>query len=109
MKNIKILFSFCLFPAQLFSQSNKRDRFEFGISSGSVFPSRIQAADHIDFRPGGTYNFLNKQSLLIKGMADYCILPFCQVEYTLTMFPLSCRTLSMSAQARYSTLLLALD
>jgi len=76
MKNFIILISFYLLPLQLFSQSAKSDSFDFGLSFGSVFPGKIQAADHIDFKPSETYNFRNNQCLLIKGMADYFILPY---------------------------------
>jgi hypothetical protein len=76
MKKIAFLVSICMVPLQLFSQNNKNDHFDFGISFGSVFPGKIQAADYIDFKPNETYNFTNKRSLLIKGMADYYFLPF---------------------------------
>jgi hypothetical protein len=88
MKKIAFFIPICLLSMQLFCQSIKNDHFDFGISVGSVFPGKIQAADYIDFKPDETYNFRNRQSLLIKGKADFYFLPFLSGGICLNYVPI---------------------
>jgi len=88
MKNVFIIISFCLLPLALFSQNSKDVRLDFGVSLGTVFPGKIEAAWHSDFKPDETFSFKNKSLLLIKAKADYYVLPYLSAGICLNYVPI---------------------
>jgi hypothetical protein len=88
MKKFTIIISSFLLPLHLFSQNITNDRFDFGISLGTVFPGKIEAAYYSDFKPDETFSFKNKSSLLIKAKADYNIISHLSIGICLNYVPI---------------------
>jgi len=63
-------------------------RTDFSFTIGTVFPGKIQAAWHSDFKPNETFDFKNAQCLLIKMSADRYLLPGLSIGVCMNYVPI---------------------
>jgi hypothetical protein len=78
----------CISGLPLISQTDNTSKLDVNLSAGTVFPGKIEAAWHLDFKPGETVTFHNAHCMLIKASADYALLKNISVGFCSNYVPI---------------------